>query len=89
MNCNILDQRRGTGSIPYQMLWVKDLALLQLWYMSPLRLGFNPLPGNFHVALLQSKKKKKELFKSEYFHYGCTVCEKKVAYKELKCTDAL
>ena len=33
--------------------WVKDPALLQL------PLGFNPRPGNFHVASA-SKKEKKE-----------------------------
>ena len=29
--------------------WVKDLALLQLWCWSQLRLGFSPWFRNFHM----------------------------------------
>ena len=32
------------------LLWVKDPALLQLWSRSKLWLGFDPQPGNFHMA---------------------------------------
>ena len=38
-----------TGSIPTLVQWVKDLALLQLWHRLHLQLGFDPLPGNFHM----------------------------------------
>ena len=37
----------GTGSIPGPVLWVKDLALLQLSGRLQLWLGVNPWPGNF------------------------------------------
>ena len=48
----------GTGLTPSPGQWVKDPALLQLWHRSQLQLRFDPWPSNFHIALLQPKKKK-------------------------------
>lgn len=37
---------RDSGSIPGQVLWVKNLLLLQLWRRSQLQPEFDPWPGN-------------------------------------------
>ena len=37
--------------------WVKDPALSLLWLGSPLRCGFDPWPGNFHMLWAQPKTK--------------------------------
>ena len=44
----------GTGSIPGPVQWVKDPVLPQLWRRSQMQLRFSPLPGNFHIPLVQS-----------------------------------
>ena len=46
--------------------WVKDLALLQLWFKSQLWLRFNPWSGNFHMTQGSQKKEgKKEGWREE------------------------
>ena len=42
--------------VPAVAQWVKDLALLQLWYKLQLQLCFDPWPGNFHMPWMQPKK---------------------------------
>ena len=49
----------GMGSIPSQVLRIKDLALLQLWHRSQLWLRFSPLPGTSICCGYSQKKKKK------------------------------
>ena len=44
------------GGVPTVVQWLKDLALPQLWYRSPLQLRFDPWPENFHMAWVQEKK---------------------------------
>ena len=54
----------GMGLILGSAQWVKDLALLQLWRRSQLRLRFNSWPKNFHMLqVMQKKKKKKEILR--------------------------
>ena len=48
----------GMGSIPGLAQWVKDLTLMRLWRRLQLWLGFDPWPGNFHMAWGWLKKKK-------------------------------
>ena len=50
----------GMGLILGSAQWVKDLALLQLWRRSQLRLRFNSWPKNFHMLQVMQKKKKKK-----------------------------
>ena len=50
----------STGLIPGPAYWVKDLAWLQMWRRSQLQLGFDSLPGNFHMLWVQLEKKKKK-----------------------------
>lgn len=47
------------GSIPSLTQCVKDPALLQLLRRLQLQLWFDPWPWNFHLPLMQPKKKKK------------------------------
>ena len=49
----------GSGSIPRQAQWIKDLVLVQLWCRLQLWLGFDPWPGNVHMPWVWPKKKKK------------------------------
>ena len=48
--------------VPAVAQWVKDLLLPQLCHRLHLRLGFNPWPRNFHMAMdaAESEKKKKK-----------------------------
>ena len=54
-------KRKRSGSS--QMAeWVKDSALLQLWYRLQLQCGFDPWPRNFHMPQFPPptpKKRKK------------------------------
>ena len=45
------------GFDPRLALWVKDVALLQLWCTSQLHLGFDPWPGNVHMLWVWPKNK--------------------------------
>ena len=49
----------GGSSIPDPAQWVKDPALLQLWYRSQLRLRLDPWPRNFYIPQIWPKKKNK------------------------------
>ena len=51
----------GAGLIPGPVQWVKNLALLQLWYRSHLQLRFDPWPKNFHMPWVRLNKKRKEM----------------------------
>ena len=46
--------------------WVKDLALLQLWHWSKLRLRFDPWLENFCVPWVQPKTEEKK--KSQWIY---------------------
>ena len=50
----------GAGSIPSLARWVKDPALLELWYGLQLWLSLNPWPGNFHMLWVQPEMKGRE-----------------------------
>lgn len=56
-------QRWDAGLNPGLAQWVQDLALLQLWCRSQLRLDSDPSPGNSlcHKVVEKEKKKKKAM----------------------------
>ena len=50
------------NGVPTVVQWVKDLVLLQLWLRLQLQLGFDPWPRNFHMPLVQPRKRKKKSY---------------------------
>jgi len=58
----------GASSIPSPEQWVKDPALLQLWYRLQLRLRLDPWSGNFLVWPEKGEKKRDKKLWLRYVH---------------------